>query len=84
MERNAIGATASRRRYWTLADHPAQYRIRDAIRDLDEDWWTTGGAGLRAGDPVAIWKYKGSDDHSGIVAFGEVVTNPEFHDDDQT
>ncbi|MGH3272656.1 MAG: hypothetical protein ACRDN1_26840 [Trebonia sp.] len=62
---------------WTLAAHPARYRLVDAVRDLDEDWWLTGGADLHAGDRVAIWKYKGGDDHRGIVAFGEVLTDPE-------
>ena len=70
------------RSYWTLGAHPARYRIVDAARNLDEDWWTTGGADLHAGDRVAFWKYKGRDDHRGIVAFGEVLTDPEMHDDD--
>jgi Protein NO VEIN, C-terminal/EVE domain len=82
-EERLIDATASHRRYWTLSAHPARYRVVDAVRDLDEDWWTTGGADLHAGDRVAIWKYKGSDDHRGIIAFGEVLTDPEIHDDDQ-
>ena len=82
-EEDVVDTTASHRRYWTLAAHPARYRIADAVRDLDEDWWTTGGADLRASDRVAIWKYKGSDDHRGIIAFGEVLTDPEIHDDDQ-
>ena len=73
--------------YWTLASHPARYRVVDAVRDLDEDWWLTGGADIHAGDRVAIWKYKGSDDHRGIIAFGEVLTDPEVRDlsgDEQT
>ena len=77
---SAVDATASHGRYWTLAAHPARYRIVDAVRNLDDDWWTTGGADLHAGDRVAIWKYKGPDDHRGIIAFGEVLTDPEIHD----
>lgn len=69
--------TTSGGRYWTLASHPSRYRLVDAVRDLDEDWWLTGGAELRAGDRVAIWKYKGRDDYRGIIAIGEVLTNPE-------
>ena len=83
-EESVIDATVSHGRSWTLAAHPARYRVVDAVRNLDEDWWTTGGADLHAGDRVAIWKYKGSDDHRGIIAFGEVLTDPEIHDDDQT
>ena len=81
-EEGRVGTSTSGTRYWTLAAHPGRYRIADAIRNLDEDWWTTGGADLHAGDRVAIWKYKGPEDHRGIVAFGEVLTDPEMHDDD--
>jgi len=76
------GTSTSGRRYWTLAARPDRYRVADAVRNLDEDWWTTGDADLHAGDRVAIWKYKGRDIHRGIVAFGEVLTDPEMHDDD--
>ncbi len=46
-------------RYWTLAANPVRFRVVDAVRDLEEGWWLTGRAGIRAGDRVAIWKYKG-------------------------
>jgi hypothetical protein len=86
-EGSGVGATASPRRYWTLAAHPDRYRVVDAVRDLDEEWWLTGRGDLHAGDRVAIWKYKGSDDRRGIIAFGEVLTDPEMRDlsdDDHT
>lgn len=79
-EGSGDGGTRSRRRYWTLAAHPDRYRVVDAVRNLDEQWWLTGGAALQAGDRVAIWKYKGSGDRRGIIAFGEVLTDPEMHD----
>jgi hypothetical protein len=75
------GARASQRRYWTLAANPARYRVVDAVRDLHEDWWLTGRGDLHVGDRVAIWKYKGADDHRGIIAFGEVLTEPEMRDE---
>jgi DNA-directed RNA polymerase subunit RPC12/RpoP len=81
-EGSRAGTSTSGRRYWTLAAHPGRYQVVDAIRNLDEDWWTTGGADLHAGDRVAIWKYKGPEERRGIVAFGEVLTDPEMHDDD--
>lgn len=83
----AVGVPTSPRRYWTLAAHPARYRVVDAVRDLDEDWWLTGSTDLHAGDRVAIWKYKGSGDLRGIIAFGEVLTDPQMRDlsgDDHT
>src|SRR5215469_11038088 len=79
-------ANTSHRRYWTLAADPARYRVVDAVRGLEEDWWLTGRGDLHAGDRVAIWKYKGRDDYRGILAFGEVLTDPELRDelDDDT
>ena len=77
---SGIGATTSHRRYWTLAALPSRYRVVDAVRNLDEDWWLTGGADLHAGDHVAIWKYKDRSDRRGIIAFGEVLTDPEMRD----
>lgn len=79
-EGNGVGVTRMDRRYWTLASHPARYRVVDAVRNLDEDWWLTGGADLHAGDRVGIWKYKGPDDRRGIIAFAEVLTDPEMRD----
>jgi hypothetical protein len=74
-------ASTSHRRYWTLAANPARYRVVDAVRDLEEDWWLAGRGDLHAGDRVAIWKYKGHDDYRGILAFGEVLTDPELRDE---
>jgi hypothetical protein len=79
-EGSGVAATTSHIRYWTLAAHPARYRVVDAVRDLEEDWWLTGGSDLHAGDRVAIWKYKGPGDRRGIIAFGEVLTDPEMRD----
>jgi hypothetical protein len=36
---------------------------------------------LRSGSTrVAIWTYKGRDDRRGIIAFGEVLTDPEMRE----
>ena len=67
--------------YEFILVNPARYRVIDAVRDLEEDWWLTGRGDLHAGDRVAIWKYKGPDDHRGIIAFGEVLTDPEMRDE---
>jgi hypothetical protein len=80
-EGSGNGATTSDRRYWTLSADPARYRVVDSVRDLQEDWWLAGRGDLHAGDRVAIWKYKGPDDHRGIIAFGEVLTDPEIRDE---
>jgi hypothetical protein len=85
-EGSGAGVAASHRRYWTLAANPARYRVVDGVRDLEEDWWLAGRGDLHMGDRVAIWKYKGRDDYRGIIAFGEVLTDPELRDelDDDT
>ena len=80
-EGSGEGGTTAHRRYWTLAADPARYRVVDAVRDLPEDWWLTGRGDLHMGDRVAIWKYKGPDDRRGILAFGEVLTDPEMRDE---
>ena len=77
-ERARPSSVASDGRNWTLAAHPDRYRVLDAVRDRDEDLWLTAGADLHRGDRVAIWKYKGRSDCRGIVAFGEVLTEPQM------
>jgi hypothetical protein len=82
---SGAAASTSHRRYWTLAANPARYRVVDAVRDLEEDWWLAGRGDLHAGDRVAVWKYKGRDDYRGIIAFAEVLTDPELrHGRDDT
>lgn len=78
-----VGLSAGQppRRFWTLAADPTRFRVADAVRDLDEDWWRTGGADVHAGDRFAIWKYKGRDNFRGIIAFGEVLTEPEIREE---
>ena len=71
--------------YWVLASHPANFRVLDSVLEREEDWWRTGGRPLAAGDRVAIWKYKGSEGERGVIALGEVLTDPavvELRDED--
>lgn len=72
------------RRYWALLANPDRYRVEAAVRERDEDWWTTGGAGLLPGDGVIVWRSrsrKSRDRERGIVAFGTVLTAPETRPD---
>ena len=62
--------------YWAFLANPLMYRIEDAVRELDVDTWTTKGSDVAAGDRVLIWKAKGGDPVRGIVALGEVLTDP--------
>lgn len=63
--------------FWTLAAHPANERVLDAVLEQEEEWWRTGGRHVARGDRVAIYKYKGHDAVRGVIAFGEVLTDPE-------
>jgi len=73
---------AHKRRYWALCANPATYRVEQAVRELETDLWTTGGRPIRAGDWVVIWKSKGPDERRGVVALGEVVSDPQLLPDD--
>ncbi|MFZ0798089.1 MAG: EVE domain-containing protein [Terriglobales bacterium] len=64
------------RHYWALVANPQIYDIEAAVSELYEDDWTVSDSNVRAGDRVAIWKAKGRTGHRGIVALGEVLTDP--------
>jgi hypothetical protein len=64
------------RQFWAFCANPSIYRVEQAVRDLETDAWTTHSKPVRAGDWVVIWKSQGPDDHRGVVALGEVLTDP--------
>lgn len=64
------------RRCWALFANPDTYRIDEAVIKLTEDTWVTAGRPMRPGDRVLLWKGKGRGAQRGIVALGEVVTEP--------
>jgi hypothetical protein len=43
---------------------------------VSTDAWTTKGKPIHVGDKVIIWKAKGNSDWRGVVALGEVLTDP--------
>src|SRR3954453_928262 len=65
------------RQYWALAANPTKYRVEEAVRNSDEDLWLTKGSKLKPGDRVIIWKCKGRDQRRGVIALGEVLTDPQ-------
>ena len=72
-----------RGRNWALLANPNRYRIEDAVRALDSDWWVVEGHAVRRGDRVLIWKAQGRKTikSRGVVALGEVVSDPEARAD---
>ncbi len=69
--------------YWALCANPKRYRIKEAVNQLDLDHWVTGRSDLRRGDRVFVWQTLDAEGHRGIVAFGEVVGNPETRSDEE-
>lgn len=64
------------RHYWTFSANPRIYRIEEAVQKRNEDTWTVPRGNVRAGDRAIIWKTKGNDQHRGIIALAEILTNP--------
>jgi EVE domain len=71
-------STGSVSAYWTLVANPDIYEIDRAIAEISEDTWTTKGRPVAKGDRVTIWRAGGRRRLSrGVIALGEVVTDPE-------
>ena len=67
--------------YWAFLANPSTYDVEGAIRELQTDDWLTDGKGLKPGDKAIIWKAKGRDEHRGVVALAEVLSEPFVADD---
>ena len=50
------------------------------MRNEVEDGWTIPDSEVRTGDRLAMWKAKAGDDHRGIIAFAEVLSDPSIMD----
>lgn len=73
--------TKPKPRAWAFFANPKLYRIDEAIRERGDDTWVTAGRDIHRGDRVILWRGRGRDGHRGIVAFGEVVSEPRDLDD---
>lgn len=62
--------------YWSFTASPRVSKIEQALRELEEDYWTVPNRKVRAGDRAIIWKAKGNSRQRGIVALAEVLSNP--------
>ena len=69
--------------YWAFAASPSIFDIENAVQTLDVDLWPSRGKDIRVGDRAIIWKYKGPDAFRGVVAFGEVIAEPELRREDE-
>ena len=69
------------RHHWAFRSNPKVYRLEGALKKLKVDWWTTKKSDARAGDRVLFWNVK--EPGVGVIAFGEVLTNPEVRGADE-
>ncbi|WP_224961812.1 EVE domain-containing protein [Geomonas subterranea] len=68
----------SRVNYWVFSAIPRDYEILEAVRELEFDRWRVGGHDVKKGDRCIIWKAKGTEQDRGIVAMGEVLSDPDM------
>lgn len=71
------------RRYWAYLAKPSRYRIEEAAQEVSRlDAWPTEGRDVRKGDRALFWKaLGGKGTRRGVVALGEVATDPAMRDD---
>lgn len=63
--------------FWAFCANPKRYRIREALDHFEMDYWTVGKSDIKAGDQAVIWQTLDRDHHRGVVAFAEILTDPE-------
>ena len=63
--------------YWAFLGNPRFYDVEGAVQSLAEDVWLTRGREIRKGDRAVIWKAKGGTPTRGVVAFAEIITDPD-------
>lgn len=64
------------RSYWTWVANPNVFKVDDAIRERETDRWLSKGKPVKPGDRAVIWRSLGPDGKRGVVAIGEVVSEP--------
>lgn len=67
-------------KYWVFQGVPNQYRIEDAIHELEIELWDVKGHDVRDGDKAIIWRSmkKGEGRRRGVIAFGDIESNPSW------
>ena len=67
---------------WAFCANPTRYSVREAVQHLEIDYWTVGRSDVRAGDHAIIWQTLDSAGNRGVVAFAEVLGDPEPRTDE--
>lgn len=58
-------------KYWVFRARPDRYRIREAVQELELDYWTIERSDVRAGDYAAIWQTQDAQGYRGVVGLGQ-------------
>ncbi|GAG32361.1 unnamed protein product, partial [marine sediment metagenome] len=61
---------------WALAANPSIYRVLEAVQELETDEWTTRGRPIHTGDQLIFWQTRDSQGRRGVVALGDVLSEP--------
>lgn len=67
---------------WAFCANPKKYNIIDAVKYLNFDHWSVGRSDVRCGDHAIIWQTLDLKKNRGIVAFAEILENPELRTDE--
>ena len=70
------------RKIWALCANPKRYDIGEAIKRRYPDYWTIGKGKVKQGDLIVIWQTLDKEKRRGVVAFGEVLADPENRSDE--
>lgn len=63
-------------KHWALCANPKRYRIADAVRSLEIDFWNVGRSDVRADDTAVLWQTLDGSGRRGVVAFATVLAEP--------
>ena len=64
--------------YWALQANPNLYNIRDAVNELDYDWWRVNQSNIQNGDKIAFWQSQDKNKDRGVVALGVAIGTPQY------
>ena len=64
------------RSYWTWVANPNVFKVDDAVRERETDRWLTKEKPVKPGDRGVVWRSLGGDGKRGVIAIGEVISEP--------
>lgn len=69
--------------YWAFCANPKKYRVREAVYELKHGHWISDRSAVRKGDFAVIWQSLDKQGKRGIVAFAEILSDPELLEDQE-